>query len=185
MQRFYWLLLLGALWVRLFDVDVCCAQHTDSLRSVHSLEEIEVTSEAVGGVHRASVPVQTMEQGDFERLGLVNIADVARRMAGVQVQDYGGIGGLKSVSVRGLGAKHTAVSYDGVAVTDAQSGIVDLGRFALDNVASMALAVGQSCAKRVLIPVNKCGSVVVGVDDVPMAALIREAAERIAEDLKK
>jgi hypothetical protein len=50
---------------------------------------------------------------------------------------------------------------------------------------AMALAVGQSCAKRVLIPVNKCGSVVVGVDDVPMAALIREAAERIAEDLKK
>ncbi len=50
---------------------------------------------------------------------------------------------------------------------------------------AMALAVGQSCAKRVLIPVNKCGSVVVGVDDVPMAALIREAAERIVEDLKK
>ena len=50
---------------------------------------------------------------------------------------------------------------------------------------AMALAVGQSCAKRVLIPVNKCGSVVVGVDDVPMAALIREAAERIAEDLKQ
>ena len=144
MQRFCWLLLLCALVGSLFNIDVCCAQHTDSLRSVHSLEEIEVTSEAVGGVHRASVPVQAMEQGDFERLGLVNIADAARRMAGVQVQDYGGIGGLKSVSVRGLGAKHTAVSYDGVAVTDAQSGIVDLGRFALDNVASMALAVGQS-----------------------------------------
>lgn len=45
---------------------------------------------------------------------------------------------------------------------------------------AMALAVGQSRADRVLIPVNKCGSVVVGVGDVPMAALIREAAERIA-----
>lgn len=143
MQRFYWLLLLCALWVRLFDVDVCCAQHIDSLRSVQSLDEIEVTGELVGGELRSSVPVQTMEQGDFERLGLVSVADVARRMAGVQLQDYGGIGGLKSVSVRGLGAKHTAVNYDGVAVTDAQSGIVDIGRFALDNVASLSLAVGH------------------------------------------
>ena len=45
---------------------------------------------------------------------------------------------------------------------------------------AMALAVGQSRAERVLIPVNKCGSMVVGVGDVPMAALIREAADCIA-----
>ena len=50
---------------------------------------------------------------------------------------------------------------------------------------AMALAVGQSRADRVLIPVNKCGSVVVGVGDVPMAALIREAADCIAEKMKK
>ena len=50
---------------------------------------------------------------------------------------------------------------------------------------AMALAVGQSRADRVLIPVNKCGSVVVGVGDVPMAALIREAADCIADKVKK
>ena len=50
---------------------------------------------------------------------------------------------------------------------------------------AMALAVGQSRADRVLIPVNKCGSMVVGVGDVPMAALIREAADCIAEKMKK
>ena len=50
---------------------------------------------------------------------------------------------------------------------------------------AMALAVGQSRADRVLIPVNKCGSMVIGVGDVPMAALIREAADRIADRVKK
>lgn len=50
---------------------------------------------------------------------------------------------------------------------------------------AMALAVGQSRADRVLIPVNKCGSMVVGVGDVPMAALIREAADCIADKVKK
>ena len=50
---------------------------------------------------------------------------------------------------------------------------------------AMALAVGQSRADRVLIPVNKCGSMVGGVGDVPMAALIREAADCIADKVKK
>jgi len=50
---------------------------------------------------------------------------------------------------------------------------------------AMALAVGQSRAERVLIPVNKCGSMVVGVGDVPMAALIRESADCIEDKVKK
>ena len=47
---------------------------------------------------------------------------------GVTVKDYG-IGGLKTVSVRSLGANHTTVSYDGIALTDVQSGQIDIGRF--------------------------------------------------------
>lgn len=49
----------------------------------------------------------------------------------------------------------------------------------------MAKAVGQSRAIRVLIPMNKCSNIVVGVGDMPMAALIREAAEKIAAGLDK
>ena len=46
--------------------------------------------------------------------------------------------------VRSLGAKHTAVSYDGVTITDAQSGQVDISRFSLDNVEMVSLSIGQS-----------------------------------------
>ena len=46
---------------------------------------------------------------------------------------------------------------------------------------AMASAVGQSRAERVLIPVNKCSSVVVGVDDLPLSALIQAAVRHIAE----
>ncbi len=45
---------------------------------------------------------------------------------------------------------------------------------------AMATAIGQSGATRVLIPVNKCGSIVVGVGEAAFSSLIREAAERIA-----
>ncbi len=43
----------------------------------------------------------------------------------------------------------------------------------------MAAAIGQSRALRILIPVNKCDSVVAGVGDVPLGSLIKEAVERI------
>lgn len=44
---------------------------------------------------------------------------------------------------------------------------------------AMAAAIGQSRAVRVLIPMNKCGSVVTGVDNTPLGELISEAIERI------
>ena len=46
---------------------------------------------------------------------------------------------------------------------------------------AMAAAVGQSRAKRVLVPVNHCDNLVVGVADAPLSALAQEAARRVAE----
>ena len=43
-----------------------------------------------------------------------------------------------------MGAAHTAVSYDGVAVSNCQAGQIDIGRFSLDNVSMLSLAIGQS-----------------------------------------
>ena len=44
---------------------------------------------------------------------------------------------------------------------------------------AMALAVCQSRAKRILIPVNHCDNIVVGVSDLRLGSLIREVVERI------
>ena len=80
----------------------------------------------------------------MERIGVLEVADAMRHFSGVSVKDYGGIGGLKTISVRSLGAQHTAVSYDGVAVSDCQSGQVDISRFSLNNVSELTLNIGQS-----------------------------------------
>ena len=42
---------------------------------------------------------------------------------------------------------------------------------------AMAAAVGQSQARRILLPVNQCDNVVVGAADLSMADKVREAAE--------
>ena len=60
----------------------------------------------------------------------------------------------------------------GIVIADAQLGEI---------TPAMALAVGQSPAKRILIPVNHCDNIVVGVSDLSVTKLIQETVDRIGE----
>ena len=116
------------------------AQDIDSLQ--HLLPQVDAVEVVLPAAVTSSVPLQRATSEDFRRLGYAGVSDVLKYMSGVSVRDYGGVGGLKTVSVRGMGAKHTAVSYDGVPVSDAQSGVVDLGRFPLGNLSAVTLVTG-------------------------------------------
>lgn len=111
---------------------------------VYVLDTLLVSDKrSVGSSADSSVPLQYMDAEALRRLGVADAGDALKRFAGVTVKDYGGVGGLKTVSVRGMGAQHTAVFYDGVAVGDCQSGQVDLGRFSTDNLGGIRLVIGQ------------------------------------------
>ena len=60
----------------------------------------------------------------------------------------------------------------GIVVADSLLGEITPG---------MARAIGQSNAKRVLIPVNHCDNIVVGVGDIPMARLVQAAVKEIGK----
>ena len=111
--------------------------------STPTIDEVVVKGFRVPGNVLASTPIQTLSHTDMERLGIHDMGDALKRFAGVQVKDYGGVGGMKTVNIRGLGAGHTGVTYDGVQVGDCQSGQVDLSRFTLDNVSLVSLQIGQ------------------------------------------
>ena len=120
----------------------CRAMVQDSLQ--HTIEEVEVRARRLSREVSATAPVQTMQRETMRALAIQNAADAMRHFAGTTVKDYGGIGGLKTVSVRGLGATHTAVSYDGVVMGNCQAGQIDLGRFSASSLGNIALHVGQS-----------------------------------------
>lgn len=119
------------------------AQQIDTT-TYHQLKEVEVVEKARPSTTREAAPLQVMDRAGIERLGIQDLSEAVKRFSGATVKDYGGIGGLKTVSVRSLGAQHTAVSYDGVTITDAQSGQVDISRFSLDNVEMVSLSIGQT-----------------------------------------
>jgi outer membrane cobalamin receptor len=66
-----------------------------------------------------------------------------RYFSGIQLKDYGGIGGVKTVDVRSMGTNHLAVSYDGIVLGNAQNGQIDLAQFSLDNIEEVSLYNGQ------------------------------------------
>lgn len=87
-------------------------------------------------------PAQSLSEGKIERLSAIGLHEAVRQFSGVSVKDYGGIGGLKTVSVRNMGASHTAVIYDGIAISDAQNGQIDISRFNLDDISSVSMSIG-------------------------------------------
>ena len=119
------------------------AAQTITNDSTQTIDEVVVKGFRIPGNVLASTPIQTLSHSDMERLGIHDMGDALKRFAGVQVKDYGGVGGMKTVNIRGLGAGHTGVTYDGVQVGDCQSGQVDLSRFTLDNVSLVSLQIGQ------------------------------------------
>ena len=72
-----------------------------------------------------------------------SVADVVRRFTGVQVKDYGGAGGLKTVNVRSLGSEHVGIFLNGIQIDNAQNMQVDLGRFASEGLSTVSLYSAQ------------------------------------------
>lgn len=114
---------------------------TDSLQH---LPEVFIIEKATDKDLRSTTPMQTLSHSSIQNLNALQLSDAVKHFSGVAVKDYGGIGGLKTVSVRGLGATHTGVSYNGIALSDVQTGQIDIGRISLDNIENITLSIGQS-----------------------------------------
>ncbi|MCX4288011.1 MAG: TonB-dependent receptor [Duncaniella sp.] len=132
-------------------VEVSAEEHTDSLS--HQLREVVVTARKP---NEDIIPAQVLSGEELRRLNSNSVADALRYFSGVQVKDYGGVGGIKTVNIRSMGTNHTGVVYDGVELGNAQNGQIDLGQFSLDNIEALSLYNGQK--SEILQPAKDFGS---------------------------
>lgn len=96
-------------------------------------------NEVVVKAQRETTPNQQIGRSQLQGLPSNSVADALKYMAGVQIKDYGGLGGQKTVNVRSLGSQHVGVYLDGVRITNAQNGTVDLGKYSLSTLESVSL----------------------------------------------
>lgn len=116
------------------------AAHWDSVQHVR---EVVVMSKPAS---REVIPSQKLNGEQLERLNSHSVADALRYFSGLQLKDYGGVGGVKTVNIRSMGTHHLGISYDGIELGNAQNGQIDLGQFSLDNVEEITLYNGQKSA---------------------------------------
>ena len=109
-------------------------------------DSTEVLTESVVTAFRQPekiIPAQTLQGEKLQKLNALSVADAIRYFSGVQIKDYGGIGGLKTINVRSMGTQHVGVFYDGIQLGNAQNGQIDLGKYSLENMESVTLYNGQ------------------------------------------
>jgi len=135
----------------LFCLSSNAESRPDSLS--HELKEVVVTARKV---KEEVIPAQVLSGEELRRLNSNSVADALRYFSGVQVKDYGGVGGIKTVNIRSMGTNHTGVVYDGVELGNAQNGQIDLGQFSLDNIEALSLYNGQK--SQILQPAKDFGS---------------------------
>lgn len=118
-----------------------------------ALAEVVVKSSRRGSI---IIPAQRLEGKELEKLNSHSVADALRYFSGVQIKDYGGVGGIKTVNIRSMGSNHTGVVYDGVQLGNAQNGQIDLGQFSLDNIEALSLYNGHK--SNILQPARDFGN---------------------------
>lgn len=109
-----------------------------------TLKEVIINGKLIPGNNKSINPSQKLSGASLERTNSLSVADAVRHLSGVQLKDYGGVGGLKTINVRNLGSLHTAVFYDDIQLGNAQNGQIDLGKLSLDNIEVIELYNGQS-----------------------------------------
>ena len=140
MARFRFILTLAASVLLNYSVFVFADSPGDSTAMSFELDEFVVTGSPLV---REVIPVQKLSGDQLKNLSSFSVADAIRYFSGVQLKDYGGVGGLKTVNVRSMGTHHVGVFYDGIQLGNAQNGQIDLGKFSLENIEEVSLYNGQ------------------------------------------
>lgn len=118
-------------------------------------------------------------------IGRQLVAAIKQNIADVAVTAVGTNSAATSVMLK-AGADHAATGENAVIVGARNADIIvgPVGIVIADSLfgeitPAMAAAIGQSRAKRILIPVNHCDNIVAGVPEASIASFVQDAVDKI------
>lgn len=97
-------------------------------------------------INNTSVAMDVVEKVEIENSNAQNIAELLEQLTSLLVRDYGGIGNMKTISLRGTNAGHVLVMVDGHRINNPQNGEVDLALIPLNYVERIEVLRGGSSA---------------------------------------
>lgn len=134
-------------FVLIWSATICAnaqSSANDTIDKSYQLQNIIITENKRTHEISSTSPLYVINNKNLNITGITDIADALNRLPGITIRDYGGAGGMKTVSVRSFGTQHTGVCYDGIMLSDCQSGQIDLSRYSLENIENISLVIGDN-----------------------------------------
>jgi len=100
------------------------------------MDEITVRARRLGAHEHSSVFVESIrmaDQGTYD----VDVSEILDSAVGVDVRRYGGLGSFSAISIRGSTAEQVQIYLDGVPLSGAAGGGVDLGSLPVRGIESI------------------------------------------------
>ncbi|MFP4545046.1 MAG: TonB-dependent receptor plug domain-containing protein, partial [Candidatus Kapaibacterium sp.] len=116
------------------------AQDSDT---TYTLDEVTVTTDRVlsdQALRYGSVSLIT--RSEIRQKQALSLPEVISSLPGLYIRDYGGMGGLKTVSIRGSGANQSVILFNGMKINSPQTGTVDLGSIPAELLNSVEVVRG-------------------------------------------
>ena len=122
-MRFVFLFFVGIL----ISVISVASQTVKYDTTARQTRQVEITAERSLSSNTSSfTPKSLILRQEIIRFGAEQVSDIAANIPGVFIKNYGGLGGLKTISLRGTTSQQTVIMLDGVALTSPANGTVDL-----------------------------------------------------------
>jgi hypothetical protein len=93
-----------------------------------------------------------MDREEILRRQPEDLGDLLKSFPGITLKNYGGLGGLKTISARGINGTHTGIILDGFLMQNVQTGQIDLGNVQVEN--STEVKFSYSIGEQKLQPVS-------------------------------
>lgn len=128
--------------------------------------------------------------GQGGQLGAQLVKEIVLRFGDVQITAVG-TNATATATMLKAGAKQAATGENPVVVACRKADVIigPIGIVIADSMygevtPKMAVAVGQADATRILIPMNRCENVIVGIEDITMTAMVEGVLKKLDRLLK-
>ena len=116
----------------------CCSIWAEDTLKVISLPEIKVIEQKTKSNSALEFsPVITIDNEQIQTIGAKQLSDVLIFSPGINIQNQGGLGGMKTLFIRGMSSARNLIMLDGMPLNSAQNGSFDLNNIdvsLIDNV---------------------------------------------------
>lgn len=140
--------------------------HHDTIRVVHAHTVNVEASSILPRIARSAQPLAAVTRRDIVAANAVDLADALAYVPGVFVKQYGGMGGLRTLSLRGASSQQTVLLLDGIRYRGNSADAFDLGNLPADAIERIEVVRGGNAA---LYGANALGGVVNVVTRMPAA----------------